>query len=133
ARDWVNVLLESKFNKDIEITYLVQLDSSKTTKEKIEKADRIFLSDQNKDDFDKQNKHYNIKEEKVWNVGAKSYRKNNGLIYNQRNNPNYCQLRTKIDNTFLKNNIKQKLQWKNHYVDLLEMIIDDSKTVPVFT
>lgn len=133
ARDWVNVLLESKFGDNIEISYLVQLDNSKDTKEKIEKADRIYFSDQYKNDADKLVEKYNLNGEKVWNVGTKSFGKNNGLIYNQRNDSNYCKLRTKIDNDFLLKNKKQKLQWKNHYVDLIEMVIDENKTVPVFT
>lgn len=133
ARDWVNVLLESKFGDNIEISYLVQLDNSKETKKKIEKADRIYFSDQYKNDADKLVEQYNLNEEKVWNVGTKNFGKNNGLIYNQRNAPDYCKLRIKIGNDFLQKNRKQKLQWKDHYVDLIEMVIDDNKTVPVFT
>ncbi|REC40417.1 acyltransferase family protein [Chryseobacterium sp. 5_R23647] len=133
ARDWANILLESKFGKNIEISYLIKLDNSNETKEKIEKADRIYFSDQEKSDFDKLNEQYHINVEKVWNVGTKNFGKNNGLIYNQRNDPNYCKLKIKMDENFFNKNEKQKLQWNNHYVDLIGMVIDSNKMIPVFT
>lgn len=133
ARDWVNILLESKFEKNIEISYLVRLDHTDETKKKIEKADRFYFSEQDKNDVEKLVQQYNLDSEKIWNVGTKNFGHNNGLIYNRRNYANYCETRTRIDNSFLVKNKKQKFEWENHYIDLIGMVIDNKETIPVFS
>jgi peptidoglycan/LPS O-acetylase OafA/YrhL len=132
ARDWANVLLESKYGKDIEITYLVKLENNLSTLEKIRLADRIYFSTLDLAEFKVLEKEFNIDKSKVWNIGPKNFGKNNGFIYNQAKNNSYCKQRIKIEEKFFLHNEKLKKQWKDRYVDLIGLVIDDKKTIPVF-
>ena len=133
ARDWANILLESKFSNGIEITYLVKLEHDLNTIEKLKLADKIYFSTIDIAEFKDIAKKFNIDETKVWNIGPKNFGKNNGIIYNHPKNNNYCIQRTKIDEEFFTHNNLLKKQWKERYIDLIALVVDDKKTMPVFT
>jgi peptidoglycan/LPS O-acetylase OafA/YrhL len=133
ARDWANVLLESKYKDSIEISYLVNLDSSQDAKRRLNEAKYIFFSILDLEKFKVEQKKYGIDVSKVWNVGTKSFGSNNGIFYNKRNSPDYCIQRTSVENQFLKINAQMKNQWKDRYIDIMGIVIDNENTMPVFT
>lgn len=133
ARDWANVLLESKYKDSIEISYLVSLDSSQDAKRRLNEAKYIFFSILDLEKFKVEQKKYSIDVSKVWNVGTKSFGSNNGIFYNKRNSQDYCIQRTSVENEFLKINAQMKNQWKDRYIDIIGMVIDKDNTMPVFT
>jgi peptidoglycan/LPS O-acetylase OafA/YrhL len=61
ARDWSNVLLESSYGSDIEISYIYDLNNAgDKIHEKVEAADVIFLSEANKSILNQLEKDYGV-------------------------------------------------------------------------
>ena len=99
ARDWCNVLLESKFKEFIEISYIYDVGLHPDLNKRANEADYIFLSTFSKEKFNK----LNIDESKTWCIGTKNFGINNGLYYNYKGN-NYCLQRTSLEDGYLKTN-----------------------------
>lgn len=130
ARDWANVLLESKFNDSIEVSYIFDYTKHKQTEHRLVQADYVFFSSISKVSFDSLVKKFGPK---IWSVGTKNFGTNNGIFYNRRNDPNYCSQRTILEDGYLERNASLKKQFKERYIDLIGMVIDNDETVPVFT
>ncbi len=128
ARDWANVLLESKFNQDIEISYIYNAEKHLDLTLRIEKAAIVFWQEITK----KRLIELNIKEAKIWCVGTKNFGINNGIFYNYKG-IDYCNQRTLVEKKYLKKNAILKAEWKEKYIDLISPIIDKNETVPIFT
>lgn len=127
ARDWANVLLESNFKKDIEISYMFNPKTNDPVLEdRVSKATYIFYSPFSKDDLD-------LPVEKVWCVGVKNFGINNGIFYNSVRDDNYCFQRTKIKHEIFETNKKLREKWNERYIDIIELLIDDNNKMPVFT
>ncbi len=136
ARDWGNVLLESKYGNQIELSYVEDINYCKNFEERIRQAKCIFLAEKNGTNrswLDSIARIYKIDTSKVWNVGLKNFGANNGIYYNRKNNPDYCSQRTKMITGILERNELLKKQWKNKYIDVMGSIIDKKNTIPVFT
>lgn len=133
ARDWANVLLESKFKKHIEISYSSDISKTENLNVKLNNADYIFFSDISLEEFDIIKIKYKIDKSKVWNVGTKSFGTNNGIFYKNRNKADYCFQRAYMQKGLLERNNSLKKQWGDKYVDLIELVIDKKGKVPVFT
>jgi len=133
ARDWANVLLQSKFKSKIEISYSDDITSSKNINVKLDIANYIFFSEMSRNDFNLIEKKYRVDSSKVWNIGTKNFGANNGIFYSNRKKTDYCFQRTSMQNGFLERNNSLKKQWGNNYVDLIGLIIDEAGKVPVFT
>ena len=133
ARDWANILLESKYGARLEISYVEDMDRCGNLKERISKAKYVFFSMIEKAPFNFIARKYDIDTSKVWNVGTKNFGSNNGIFYNKQRNGAYYQQRTSMDDGVLATNDSLKQQWGDRYIDLIGMIIDKSGTVPVFT
>ncbi len=128
ARDWANILLESKFKEKIEISYIYQAAKHKGLYKRIQEADYIFWSEINK----KKLNELNIDDVKIWCIGTKNFGINNGIFYNY-NGTDYCKQRTLMEKGYVEKNNKLKIEWKEKYIDLINPIIDKNLTVPVFT
>ena len=128
ARDWANILIESKLNEKIEISYMHNPESNSNFKNRVEKADYIFFTIDSPD----QVKLLNISKAKLWYIGPKNFCINNGVYYNYKG-PNYCNQRTKMEDGYQKLNTQLKEQLKGKYIDLIGLVIDDKGTVPVFS
>lgn len=128
ARDWCNVLLESKFKEFIEISYIYDVGLHPDLNKRANEADYIFLSTFSKEKFNK----LNIDESKTWCIGTKNFGINNGLYYNYKGN-NYCLQRTSLEDGYLKTNETLKKEWGGKYIDLIDLVINKENTVPVFT
>lgn len=133
ARDWSNILLESKYGKNIEIWYTYSLNGCKNVNERFAKADIIFFSEMRIDTFQSLKHQYNIDTSKVWVVGTKNFGTNNGIFYNKKGDNNYCAQRVDIRPQALKLNNELKAQWGDRFIDLIGMVIDHDNKVPVFT
>jgi len=136
ARDWSNVLLESKYGNQIELSYVEDIKYCKKFEERLRKANCIFLAEKNGTDhfwLDSIAKIHTIDTSKVWNVGLKNFGTNNGIYYNRKHNSTYCSQRTKMLDGILERNELLKKQWGNKYINLIGAIIDKRNTIPVFT
>ena len=128
ARDWCNILLESNFSNKIEISYMTSTSEYNKFKKRFESSDLVFFSRFSFKDFEK----LNIPLEKIWNIGTKRFGINNGYFYNY-NGDDYCNQRTEISDQYLDENNIYKNEWGDKFIDLIDLIIDEDKTVPVYT
>lgn len=137
ARDWCNVLLESKFKEEIELSYvydshkgdaMYDINKHLDFKNRVGQADYIFCS--------AVDSYYmsslKVNKSKVWCIGTKNFGKNSGIFYNYLGT-DYCSQRTQISDSFLKLNNNLKANWGSNYIDLIGLIIDKNNKVPVFT
>ena len=129
ARDWANVLIESNYYNQIEISYIYDPSNHPNITNRSNQADFIFVSSINKPLFDK----LSITNLNVWCVGTKNFGINMGVFYNYSGS-NYCLQKTAIKSNHLKTNTLQKKQWgSDHYIDLIEALTDENMKMPVFT
>ena len=128
GRDWANVLLESKYKKLIEISYVYDPFKNPQFQSRTDSADIIFYSTASRDDV----KQLNIDSSKLFVVGTKNFGVNSGFFYNYLGD-NYFRQRTLMEDGYLEQNKKMRQEWGNKYIDLIARIIDKDNTVPVFT
>jgi peptidoglycan/LPS O-acetylase OafA/YrhL len=127
ARDFANILLESKFNDEIEISYIFNYNDERIWK-RMEMADITFFSAVELNDIDVKK----VNMQKVWCIGTKNFGTNNGIFYNYKGG-DYYEQRTKMKKGIFELNTKLKDEWGDKYIDLIGYVIDDNKKVPVFT
>lgn len=132
ARDWANVLLESRYREKIEISYIFDVEAVDPADKRFEQADNIFFSELDMDQYRVLEKRFSLDFKKVWNVGTKSFGANNGIVYTKRNEPGYCLSAVTLDYKFLNLNAIQKRQWGSKYIDMIGMLTKTAE-VPVFT
>lgn len=136
GRDFANILSESSISKNIQISYIYlpkETDALQKYKQRIEKADLIFFSPSG--DFEHLPEWLTqwSSEDRIYIVGTKNFGTSNGLIYSRRFTSGYLSTTIEIDKSFIARNQRQKAQYKDHYIDLLEHVTDDSGMVRVFT
>lgn len=133
ARDWVNILRESKYSNKLDILYIPNIRTAKDVNARLQAAQYIFFSELKRRHFDHFLSEYSIDTSKVWIVGTKNFGTNNGIFYNKKHDSNYYYQRTKPVARYKQLNNSLKRDWGNRYIDLLAMITDNNGTVPVFT
>lgn len=134
ARDWSNVLLESKYKSQLELSYVEKIEECKDINARSKKADLVFFSTINREEFKAISEKYALDTSKCWCVGTKNFGSNNGAFYNNnRGTRNYCLQRTSIDPYFTAKNDSLKKDWGWKYIDLIGLVMDKNGTVPVFT
>lgn len=133
ARDWANVLLESNFREQINISYSELPFQTEHMQQKLDMADIIFFSPYYKAEYIPVSKKFRIDESKIWIVGTKNFGPNNGLLYNQKRSQGNCDVRADVSDYALNENEQLKKQWGDRYIDLLSLVMDNSHQVPVFT
>lgn len=126
ARDWANVLLESKYVNELRISYRANFDP--TALERALKANIIFIFGGVKDDYLKAG----ISLEKIWAVGTKNFGNSNGYFYNYRGH-DYCLQRVRPGQEWLLQNQTLMEEFTPRFVDLFSVIMDSDGKVPVFT
>lgn len=136
GRDFINILLESKFRDLFEISFLRNFDEINKDL-RIKKADKIFFVFRLYSNFESLiNKTASDKKtlmSKIKIVGTKSFGYSNGIIYNKIRDSNYCSQKVVIENEYFDLNAKLKTKWLNKYIDLLELVSDKNGNVRVFT
>jgi len=128
ARDWINVLLESKFSDRLEIAYIAEPDQNADLELRANQADVIFYSTP-KINFPQQ---LGIPESKLWAIGTKNFGTSNGIFYNYRGE-GYYQQRTAMEKGYLEKNEELLEGWGGRYIDYIAKVIDANQRVPVFT
>jgi len=129
ARDWANILLESKYAPHIDISYIYRIKGSpKEVRQLSEEADIIFYSPTPKHEVEA----LNIPMEKVWCIGTKNFGTNNGIYYNAPEE-GYCEQRTFVMQNVLEKSHSLAEEWGDRYIDLIKMVIDEEGKVPVFS
>ena len=135
ARDWVNILLLSTIKDKIEISYFqpISFEYINERKRRIKEADIIFFAV--KPDYfllpEYLQKEYD--QGKVFVIGSKKFGYNNGYIYNRRKLHNYTKLKVKVPDYLIRRNLRQKQQFGEKYIDMLNVLMDSNKSIPVFT
>lgn len=133
ARDWANILMESKFGKKMELSYVEKMDECRNLNLRLKKADYVFFSVIGREEFELLSEKYVIDTSKCWIVGTKNFGSNNGIFYSKRGSRNYPLQRTSIDSGFTRINESLKKQWGWKFIDLIGMNMDKDGKVPVFT
>lgn len=133
ARDWVNVLRESKYYSRLDISYVPNMRTCTDINTRLQQAQYILFSERRKKHIALFMETYPIDTSKVWIIGTKNFGTNNGIFYNKRRDKNYYTQRTLPISTFKTLNDSLKHDWGNRYIDLLTMVSDKNGTVPVFT
>jgi peptidoglycan/LPS O-acetylase OafA/YrhL len=128
GRDFSNVLLESRYAGNIEISYICWIDKHPDTRTRFAAADIVFSSRTGIEEI----KRLNLPLEKVWAVGSKSFGTNTGFFYN-RKGPDYYSQRTKPQHEAIAVNERLKAEWQGRFIDLIGPVIAPDGTVPVFT
>ncbi len=128
ARDWVNVLLESKFGSELEISYIEEPGSHPELGSRSAAADVIFYSAPNPAEVHR----LAIPKTKLWALGSKSFGVSNGVFYNHGADGYFLQ-RTPMEKRIMHYNNILKSQWGERFIDLIARVIDDEGRVPVFT
>lgn len=128
ARDWGNVLLESKFAGELDISYVEHPDTHPELGARMRAADVIFYSAPSP----KEVKRFGVPESKLWAIGTKNYGVSNGVLYNH-GKQGYFSQRTSMEKGVMDYNNLLKSQWRDRFIDLIARVIDEKNTVPVFT
>lgn len=139
GRDFVNAILESSIADSVEVSYIYLANYKK--KEYINRygdADRVFISIRGLDettvsDIEIKCIANSLSPDKVVIVGDKNFGESNGIIYIHRNTPSYFTQRVKIKEDFMERNNHLKIIYGNRFLDLMALITDEKKSVPVFT
>jgi peptidoglycan/LPS O-acetylase OafA/YrhL len=128
ARDWVNVLLESKYRDYLDISYTDDPANNEELDGRVKEADIVFYYNAAHDDI----KTLGINENKLWIIGTKNFGASSGIFYNYRG-VGYCEQRTSMIQGILEQNSTMREEWGDKYIDFVGKTMDAKQTVPVFT
>ncbi len=129
ARDFANILLESSYADKIEISYTT--DYAEEYNQRFLESDYIFLYSQDETVYVQLSQV--VDKEKIWVIGTKNFGECNDMIYLRRNRDDYFDTTIKPSEDSLLLNQKMKNLYKDHYIDLMAPIMNDSNEVSVFT
>ena len=132
GRDFANVLLESKYKDQINLSYGFKWDS-KDYNDIVTKADYIFSFSFKEDVPEyvwKKTKNVN----NVYGIGTKNFGDDNGVVYFNRQSADYFRRTVPLNNDYNKLNNEMKASWgEDHYIDFMKDAIVDKDRVRVFT
>lgn len=133
ARDFANILLESRYANRLEVSYCPVPTLAAGIDPRFCEADIICFSEATLESVRSLSTRQHFSMEKVWNVGTKYFGNNNGIFYNQPRDENFYLQRTRIIPRFLELNTELKKQWQEKYIDLIALVVDEKGKVPIFT
>ena len=139
ARDWCNILNESEYSDEYEISYVYSTNLNDSYSSRLKNADYIFFTTIGYSRYIPDLLKEYIMKDNFYVVGIKNFGDSNGQIYQKRFRYDYFESRVKvsyniyINMSFLEQNKAQKDFFTSHYIDLIEPIIDENNTVPVFS
>ena len=131
GRDWANVLLESEYAADLELSYASSPHSAVGFGKRAAEADVIFWSNRITPNREHARKSI-VPVDKLWIVGTKNFGTSNGIFYNRRG-PDYFEQRTEMEQGYEERNQQSRKIWAGRYLDYIDKVIDQRRTVPVFT
>lgn len=132
GRDFANVLLESSYANDLEISYIGTM-KHKDFKGRIKEADIIFFVTT----YTQIHKIHELQKiglqgTKLRVVGTKNFGISNGIFYNYMGK-NYYKQRTLMAGGYLESNNIMRQEWGDRYINYIGKVIDHDPKVPVFT
>ena len=128
GRDFANILNESQYSDQFEISYSYGPDTS-DKRERVLEADFVFYGSS---EWDIPDKIGDIPTEKLYIVGNKSFGNSNGIIYANRNKEWYFDQRAIMPDDMILYNNALKGVYGDHYIDMISPLLDD-KQIQVFT
>lgn len=129
ARDWVNVMLESKYCDSLDISYAYSFEDRLIPR--IQQCDYLFIRVKKPKVPD-----YvwnNISTKNVWGIGTKTFGSNNGIIYSHRKDPNYFNMTITPDEEFIVERNQEIEWWGGQYVDMMTPSMNTEGRIRVFT
>ena len=129
ARDFANILNESEYVNDMEISYIYGEDIS-SKEDRIKYADIVFWG--TNDWSIPTTIIEEIPEDKLYIVGNKLYGNSNGIIYAKRNDEQYFSQMVELDEKMLEKNNDLKRKYGKHYIDMITPVLEGNR-VKVFT
>jgi peptidoglycan/LPS O-acetylase OafA/YrhL len=127
GRDWVNILRESGIDSIMNISY--HKDSDNIVQKRIDAADYIFVAENGA--FGMFYKYLPAMMSKCfYRVGHKRFGTCNGVYYNHRHDTDYYSQTFAYDT---KLNKEEQQIFKDHYIDLMSLIVLKNGRYPVFT
>lgn len=137
GRDFVNVILESRIADDVEVSFT---DGISKADERLATADLVFVAYRGYDkrlvtDVEVRCWAAGISPERVIVVGDKSFGENNGHVYAHRHRPDYFEQRVEPlgGERFLDRNKRYREFYGERFLDMMDMVTDESGLVQVFT
>ena len=136
GRDWANILLESDFAEDIEVSYIFPYSDEYIVEHdyRMESADYIFwvISDNGFQTAPTYLTEY-YRQGKVFLVGNKLFGESNGIIYNKRGTSEYYESSVFLTQDYISQNDRLKEKYNGHYIDLIGVVQKPDGSVRVFT
>ena len=130
ARDFANILLESRYADSIQLSYRYSFDDCPVTR--IQQCDRIYFFGWKHNVPDGIWQNLKIGAD-IWGIGTKNHGTSNGHFYKNRKSPCYFDQTVIISKVFLAVNRSLKEEWQDKYVDLLSLTLREDNTVRLFT
>ena len=125
--------MESKIGKDIDLSYVSSRYICPDFQERISQANYVLFSELKIKELKLYIDNYKLDTTKVWNIGTKNFGYNNGIIYNKKRDTNYCKQRTEMRAGFFEKNDSLQKEWKSKYINLIQLVIDKDKKMPIFS
>ena len=131
ARDWCNVLAESKFANKIEVSYIYHPNQERVdrSRQRFFDADYIFYVEETFPAM----LPSGINKDKLYMVGEKYFGVSNGLIYQRRFSANYKNSSVRVPDAVMEKNNLLRSQLKDHYIDMFLPVQNEDGSVRVFT
>lgn len=134
ARDWANILLESKWKDSISISYAHDEKPGfvEKVRNRIGQADVIFINGSKK----KVSADLLLLKRdnaSVFGIGTKSYGESNGLIYTKRFTSDYFQTTVDAEDGIEEKNRALKKEWGDYYIDIMSYSRAEDGRIRVFT
>ena len=128
ARDFANVINESTYHDDVEISYIYGADLAKYMK-RIDDADYVFYS---ANSWEVPDSLSVIPNSKLYIVGRKLFGKSNGIFFANRDEDTYFEQRFTLPDDFILHNNAFKGRYGKHYVDMISPLLDGNN-IRIFT
>lgn len=130
ARDFSNILLESSLKEDICLRYSFSIPAEND--QRLSDSDYIFIFTTN-DKSDLPEYIFNAPSEKLYCIGTKSWGDYIGQYYVKRYTKDYYSQTAVLDESYEKALARQKSEWGDDYIDLMNCIRNDDGTIRLFT
>ena len=128
ARDFANMILESKYGEYVDLSYALTYTSDYDVR--IQEADYIFVYG-NKNNYS--GKLFEVGNGEYWGIGPKNFGESNGIIYKNRFSENYFDQTIVINDSFINENKEDKEQWGDHYINMIDLVQNSDGSIPIFT
>lgn len=130
ARDFANIMLESSLSDSVQLSYHYAFVDCPLSR--IRQCDRIYFFGW-KHDVPSDVWHNLKTGAEIWGIGTKNHGTSNGIFYKNRYSDDYFAQRTTIRQDYYAVNRLLSEEWKEKYIDLLNLMLRPDGTVSVFT